>query len=149
MPPSGQPIIHLANHPTTGGYPVSASYGRITSEASRNLRLGELSTCAPSAIRCAGDSANKEGAEIETIDPQMCHDTATTTEGYPPDDRRHRTAVTLSSCRTVRQQRHGDAVPSGSNLMGLLQVWSTPLLRDVIPRRGCLRAEDVRVAVQA
>jgi allophanate hydrolase subunit 2 len=24
VPPSGQPIVHLANHPPTGGYPVIA-----------------------------------------------------------------------------------------------------------------------------
>jgi biotin-dependent carboxylase-like uncharacterized protein len=42
VPPSGQPIIHLANHPTTGGYPVIGVL--------RHEHVGSLAQCPPGKV---------------------------------------------------------------------------------------------------
>lgn len=44
LPPSGQPIVFLADHPTTGGYPVIGLVGRRQLDACAQWRPGEQVT---------------------------------------------------------------------------------------------------------
>jgi allophanate hydrolase subunit 2 len=41
VPPSGAPILFLADHPTTGGYPVIGAVGREDLSQAAQLRPGQ------------------------------------------------------------------------------------------------------------
>lgn len=49
LPPSGQPVLFLADHPVTGGYPVIAVLTRRSADAAAQLRPGD-----PVRIRLTG-----------------------------------------------------------------------------------------------
>ncbi|MBB4687569.1 5-oxoprolinase subunit C family protein [Amycolatopsis jiangsuensis] len=48
VPPDGQPIVFLADHPTTGGYPVAATVRRKSLDALAQVRPGTLLRFQPS-----------------------------------------------------------------------------------------------------
>ncbi|HNQ06938.1 MAG TPA: hypothetical protein PKH97_07120, partial [Tetrasphaera sp.] len=41
VPPSGQPILFLADHPATGGYPVVAVVSSVAADRAAQLRPGD------------------------------------------------------------------------------------------------------------
>ena len=47
VPPDGQPVVMLADHPTTGGYPVIAVVDEADVAASPNARRGQRSASGP------------------------------------------------------------------------------------------------------
>jgi allophanate hydrolase subunit 2 len=42
VPPSGQPLVFLADHPVTGGYPVLAVLTESAADLAAQLRPGEV-----------------------------------------------------------------------------------------------------------
>lgn len=51
VPPSGQPVIFLADHPLTGGYPVAGVLTRQSADRAAQLRPGDAVVLVPRACR--------------------------------------------------------------------------------------------------
>ena len=154
LPPSGQPVVFLADHPTTGGYPVVAVVEDDDLDLCAQLRPGdEVRLQVVTAAVRHSSAGRRQAVQRRVVGPEGPHRSRRGVGGLEPHGHDPRAgaphpAAPISSCTTsapgghVRRGGSGGTSSTSSSSAGLAEE----VLLDPVGEAGDADTEEAHAA---